>query len=133
MQHQTKPTREKRTNIYDCTSGKIISIKDSITSSNNKELQTKVELDEQVEPEPLMTWKQEPSRKIEDSETTKGSSNFQTKQKLQSSMQHVKAGIKKKRQPRMKFVAEGNDSGSPSSPLTPTKNEKKLKAEGDML
>ena len=33
----------------------------------------------------------------------------------------------------MKFVAEGDDSGSPSSPLTPTKNEKKLKAEGDML
>lgn len=33
----------------------------------------------------------------------------------------------------MKFVAEGGDSGSPSSPLTPTKNEKKLKAEGDML
>ena len=80
-----------------------------------------------------MTWKQEPSRKIEDSEATKGSNNFQTKQKLSSSMQHVKAGIKKKKQPRMKFVAEGGDSGSPSSPLTPTKNEKKLKAEGDML
>ena len=79
-----------------------------------------------------MTWKQEPSRKIEDCEATKGSGNFQTKQKLSSSMQHVKAGIKKK-QPRMKFVAEGGDSGSPSSPLTPTKNEKKLKAEGDML